>query len=148
MPRGESCSILLNAVIWLAGGYAPRDRARHSVRLRLLELGSSRNKVSGIEQTAPGGPRQYALSLLKGTIRCKSLPNEVIVMDDPRRKVAAIEAEDARCNGLLNGMAIEVEDYRCESLRYSASMEMEDPRCRQSASEMDDPRCRYFSRGR
>jgi predicted metal-binding protein len=76
------------------------------------------------------------------------VPNEVIVMDDPRCKVAAIEAEDARCKSLLSGMAIEVEDYRCESLHYSASMEMEDPRCRQSASEMDDPRCRYFSRGR
>ena len=76
------------------------------------------------------------------------MPNEVIVMDDPRCKVAAIETEDARCKSLLSGMATEVEDYRYESLRHSVSIEMEDPRCRQSASEMDDPRCRYFSRGR
>jgi hypothetical protein len=57
-------------------------------------------------------------------------------MDDPRYKVAAIEAEDARCKSLL------------KRLRYSVSIEMDDPRCKSTATEMDDPRCWNFSRGR
>jgi len=56
-------------------------------------------------------------------------------MDDPRYKVAAIEAEDARCKSLLKGMGIELEDYRCKRLRYSVSIEMDDPRCKVAAIE-------------
>lgn len=66
-------------------------------------------------------------------------------MDDPRCKIAAIETDDSRCSGLLNGMVIEMEDLRCKSLLYRASG-MEDPRCASTAIEMDDPRCNSLSR--
>jgi len=77
---------------------------------------------------------------------CKSLLNEVIEMDDPRCKIAAIEMDDHRCSGLLNGMVVQMEDFRCKSLHYRATNEMEDPRCGGNATEMDDPRCRGLSR--
>jgi hypothetical protein len=67
-------------------------------------------------------------------------------MDDPRGKIAAIEMDDCRCSGLLNGMVIEMEDLRCKSLLYRAANEMEDPRCRNNPIEMEDPRCRGLSR--
>jgi len=67
-------------------------------------------------------------------------------MEDPRCKIAAIEMDDSRCSGLLNGMVIETEDLRCKSLRYRATNEMDDPRCARTAIEMEDPRCRSQSR--
>jgi hypothetical protein len=63
-------------------------------------------------------------------------------MDDPRCQITAIETEDPRCKGLLNGAVVVMEDLRCSSLAYRGSMEMEDPRCRRMATEMEDPRCR------
>lgn len=72
--------------------------------------------------------------------------NEVIEMDDPRCKIAAIGIDDSRCRGLLNGMIVEMEDLRCIGLHYRASNRMEDPRCGGTAHEMDDPRCRGLSR--
>jgi len=39
-------------------------------------------------------------------------------MEDPRCKIAAIEAEDPRCKNLLSGVVIEVEDPRYKSLFY------------------------------
>jgi hypothetical protein len=68
------------------------------------------------------------------------------MMDDPRCKIAAIETDDPRCKGLLNGAVIVMEDLRCMSLIYRVSIEMDDPRCRSSATEMDDPRCRGLQR--
>jgi phage FluMu protein Com len=37
-------------------------------------------------------------------------------MEDPRRKIAAIELEDPRCKNLLSGVEIEKEDPRCKNL--------------------------------
>jgi hypothetical protein len=67
-------------------------------------------------------------------------------MDDPRCRIAAIETEDSRCKGLLDGAVIEMEDPRCVSLLYRGSTEMDDPRCRSTATEMEDPRCRGLQR--
>jgi len=84
--------------------------------------------------------------LSEEAIGCKNRPDMETEMDDPRCKIAAIEMEDSRCNGLLNGMVVEMEDLRCRSLLYRAPKEMEDPRCRSTGTEMDDPRCRSLSR--
>ena len=72
----------------------------------------------------------------------KSLPKDVVIMmEDPRCKIAAVELDDTRCKGLIQGVAIEVEDPRCKSLSYRATKEMDDPRCASLAMKMDDPRC-------
>ena len=66
--------------------------------------------------------------------------HEVIKMEDPRCKIAAIEAEDPRCKNLLSGVEIEMEDPRCMSLLIRVVME--DPRCRIEAVKTEDPRCK------
>jgi hypothetical protein len=53
----------------------------------------------------------------------------VTEMEDPRCKIAAIEAEDPRCKHLLSGVVIQVEDPRYKSLYYRVTLEIEDPRC-------------------
>ena len=50
----------------------------------------------------------------------------VIEMEEPRFRIAAIEAEDPRCKGMLRGVVIEMEDPRCKIV----AIEVEDPRCR------------------
>ena len=63
-------------------------------------------------------------------------------MEDPRCKIAAIEAEDPRCKNLLSGVEIEMEDPRCKSLLIRVVIGMEDPRCRIEAVKTEDPRCK------
>jgi hypothetical protein len=79
-------------------------------------------------------------------IECKSQSyEEVIEMEDPRCRIAAIAMDDPRCKGLLSGVVIEMEDPRCKSLFYRVVLEMEDPRCNRVTIEMEDPRCRGLS---
>jgi hypothetical protein len=49
----------------------------------------------------------------------------VMVMEDSRYKIAAIEIDDPRCKELL----------------YSVAIETVDPRCRLTATKLEDPRC-------
>jgi hypothetical protein len=65
----------------------------------------------------------------------------VMVMEDSRYKIAAIEIDDPRCKELLHGIVIEMEDTRCKSLLYSVAIETVDPRCRLTATKLEDPRC-------
>ena len=61
--------------------------------------------------TEPGA----TLSQFAGeAIRCKRLPNDVVIeMEDPRCKIVAVEMDDLRCKSLLNRVALEIEDPRC-----------------------------------
>ena len=67
---------------------------------------------------------------------------EVVEMEDPRCRIAAIEFDDPRCKGLLSGVVIEMEDPRFKSLFYRVVLEMEDPRCQRVTVEVEDPRCK------
>ena len=49
-------------------------------------------------------------------------------MEDPRCKIAAIEAEDHRCKSLLRGVVIEMEDTRLKRLFCRMELEIKDPR--------------------
>lgn len=78
----------------------------------------------------------------------KSLSDDVVIeMEDSRCKIAAIEADDPRCRGLLSGAVIEMEDPRCKDLSKDVMLrgvaaEADDPRCKIMAIEVEDPRCR------
>ena len=65
-------------------------------------------------------------------------------MEDPRYKVAGIEVEDPRCEGLQCGMEIVMEDLRCERLLDRAARQIEDPHCMRANVVVEDPRCQWL----
>jgi len=74
---------------------------------------------------------------------CKCLPHGAeVVMEDSRCTMAALQAEDPRCQCLLSGVAIEVEDPRHKILCYGVALEMDDHRCKPVTVEVEDPRCK------
>ena len=95
--------------------------------------------ASNCTLTEPGA----TLSQFAGeAIRCKRLPNDVVIeMEDPRCKIVAIEMDDLRCRSPLNAVVIEIEDLRCKSLLNRVVLEIEDLRCNRVAIRMEDPRC-------
>jgi hypothetical protein len=79
--------------------------------------------------------------LNNGTQRKSTFNSVVINMEDPRCRIAAIDAEDPRCKNLLCGVEIGLEDPRSMSLPFRVVIGMEDPRCRIETAETEDPRC-------
>jgi len=65
----------------------------------------------------------------------------VIEMEFSRCKIVAIEIDDPRGAGHLQGVSIDVEDSRCRSLAEGQMLEVEDARCRHTRVVMEDPRC-------
>ena len=68
-------------------------------------------------------------------------------MEDSRCRIAAIGTEDPRCSSLISGVAIEMEDHRCRGLLQGtmytgAVIQIDDPRCNSGMGiAMEDPRC-------
>jgi hypothetical protein len=67
-------------------------------------------------------------------------------MTDPRCKIAAIEIDDPRGNGVFRGVTIEMEDLRCKSLINRVVIDVQDHRCNRTAIKMVDPRCKDLFR--
>jgi hypothetical protein len=62
-------------------------------------------------------------------------------MEEHRCRIAAVGAEDSRCEILVHGAVVELEDKRCRSLKLRAVLEVEDCRSNGVTVRTEDPRC-------
>jgi hypothetical protein len=128
----------------LAGGYEPR-RAIGTFWVSLGLPGFKSEPERSVQNWAARVPQTASplSQCVEEVIGYKRMPNdEVIEMEDPRCRIAAIEMEDLRCRSSLNGVVIEFEDLRCKSLIDRVVLEVEDARCHRMAIKMEDPRCK------